>query len=855
MPDETKKIDSREGNAERAAGSAAIYDIAFDDPRLFMTIPGRFFVRVAGYVGYLFTMAAAFTFVISPLVWLRFIGAFLFILLVDRVVHTGEADCPLAELPRAGKVNASRYVRPKAFSVIEGAFDRSIITKKNFFLVATRELLGFPEIEEGLRRLDVPPDEFKQKLDEFLSESAAGADALSKSDRIAQAQLLGAQAFGQALEANRDFVGCGDIFSAMPLVGDEATGRLFSLFSIDAGDLEKALIFSSLTRSLGRLPGSVAGFALQAPRLRHRIMNRAWTSRPTPNLDKYATDFTDLARDREIGFLVGHKEEFERFVEVLARPINPNALLIGEAGIGKEALIAHLAFRLIKDSVPSALFDKRLVGLALENLVAGAPPEELNARLKKIVEEIEVAGNIILYIPNIHNLVRTSGTAYLSAADALMPIIMNNNFPVIGATYPKDYKQYIEARSDFAGAFEAIRVNEITEAEAEKILSYESAILEKKFHIVISFGAIKKSVVLAKKYFRNKFLPSSAEELLKSAIVDAERRGEKLLGPDRVIATAEAKVNIPMHEASDAEAKKLLKMEEVIHERLIDQEEAVKAVADALREYRSGLTRPGGPIASFLFVGPTGVGKTELAKLLAKIQFGSEKLMVRFDMTEYQDKQSFYRFIGSPDGSTSGALTDAILQKPYSLILLDEFEKAFPDILNLFLQVLDDGRLTDNLGRTVDFQNTIIIATSNAHSDIINESLGQGESMMQIADYLKKRLTDVFKPELINRFSRVVVFKNLSPADLEKIVALNLEDITELVKGQGITMTFNETIVKYLARLGYDPAFGARPLRRVIDEKLRAPLAQKILEKKVAKGSRVKIVLNGEELDFEQVEH
>ena len=305
-----------------------------------------------------------------------------------------------------------------------------------------------------------------------------------------------------------------------------------------------------------------------------------------------------------------------------------------------------------------------------------------------------------------------------------------------------------------------------------------------------------------------------------------------------------------MHEAKGEEAQTLLNMEKIIHGRLVGQEEAVSAVSQALREYRSGLTRKGGPIASFLFVGPTGVGKTELAKTLAEVQFGSEKLMVRFDMTEYQDKTSFFRFIGSPDGTTHGALTDAVLEKPYCLILLDEFEKAFPDILNLFLQVLDDGRLTDNLGRTVDFTNTIIIATSNAHSDIINESLAKGESMTDIAEYLRTKLVDVFKPELLNRFSKIIVFKDLAPKDLAEIVEFNLREVSEMVKGQGIFLEFDPDAVAKIARLGYDPAFGARPLRRVIDEKIRAPLSEAILSKKIAKGNKVKFVIAGDGFDF-----
>src|SRR5258708_6502776 len=462
-----------------------------------------------------------------------------------------------------------------------------------------------------------------------------------------------------------------------------------------------------------------------------------------------------------------------------------------------------------------------------------------------------MAGNVILYIPDIHNLVKTSGTAYLSAADALMPVIHDNSFPIVGATYSKEFKEFIEPRSDFVGAFEVIPVQEISESDAEKILTYESVLLERKYHITISFGAIKRAVVIAKKYLHaGKFLPASAEELLKSAIVDAEGRNERMLGPERVTSVAETKTNIPMHEAGAAESEKLLHMEDDIHKRIVGQDEAVKAVAQAIREYRSGLSRRGGPIASFLFVGPTGVGKTELAKILAEIQFGSEKMMIRFDMTEYQDKASFIRFIGSPDDKTTGVLTDAVREKPYSIILLDEFEKAFPDILNLFLQVLDDGRLTDSLGRVVDFTNTIIIATSNAHSDIINESLSKGESMTDIAEYLKKRLVDVFKPELLNRFSKIIIFKNLAPDDLQKIVEVNLREFTAMVKDQGISIDFDPTVVHEFTKLGYDPAFGARPLRRVIDEKLRAPLSESIVSKKISKGSHVKLVVNAGAFEF-----
>ena len=822
-----------------------------------MTIAGRILVRVISYVAYLVLVVAAITFLLSyDIRTLFYLGIFLTLVIIDLIIHKGEGDMPISELPKEGRINLASVINPSTMLVIERAIDTSIIAKKNFLLELTSKLLQDPQIEDGLLRLNVKPQEFKQKLEAAITADMTITEGGEEAKQVylQQVQFLITHAFGEAVSAGHDFITTTDLFSALPKLNDDALDALFVLFSIDPGDLGRALIFSSLsTRNSwwGRLPDAIGGFAPEGRHvIEHRIMNRAWTSRPTPMLDKYGMDLTDLARDSQIGFLIGHEAEYERLVETLARPVNPNAILIGEPGIGKEAVINHLALNLVKDNVPKGLFDKRLVALQLQNLVAGAAPEELEARLKQIVEEIFMADNIILYIPDLHNLVRTSGTAYLSAADALMPIIMANNFPIVGTTYPKEFKQLIEPRSDFVGIFESISVNEITEAEAEKILIYESLLLERKARITVSFGAVKRAVLLAKKYFRNRFLPSSAEELLKSALVDAERRGEKLVTPDRVTAVAEEKVNIPMHEAEGNEAASLLNMEKIIHERLVGQEEAVTAVAQALREYRSGLTRKGGPIASFLFVGPTGVGKTELSKLLAEIHFGSQKMMVRFDMTEYQDKQSFYRFIGSPDGQVRGALTDAILEKPYSLVLLDEFEKAYPDILNLFLQVLDDGRLTDNMGRVVDFTNTIIIATSNAHSDIIDESLSKGESMANIAEYLKSRLVDVFKPELLNRFSKIIIFKNLEPKDLPPIVEMNLKELVGAVKEQGIGLTFSPEAIAKIAKLGYDPAFGARPLRRVIDEYVRAPLSEALLSKKIIKGAHVTCVCKDDIFDF-----
>lgn len=835
------------------------YEFYFDDPRLRMTFAGRILVRVISYIAYLVLAVATFAFLLARDIPALFYGGMFLVLVdIDLLIHHGEGDTPISELPRDAhtRVNLAGVMDTAAFNVIERAADRSAITKKSFLLELTSRLLDMPQIENGLRRLDVDPKEFRAKLETLMEEGAPKDGAtIPPEDHVTMVvEQLSIRSLASAVGAGHDFVRPADLFSALPAMGDEQLDRLFSLFNVEEGDLERALIFSALASRRGllsRLPDVIGGFARETHRvIPHRIMNRAWTSRPTPMLDKYGMDLTDLARDSQVGFLIGHEAEYERLVEALGRPIDPNVILIGEPGIGKEAVVKHLAFCLTTDDVPQTLFDRRLVGLQLQSLIAGAAPEELNARLKIVVDEILTAGNIILYIPDIHNLVRTSGAAYLSAADALMAVISSNQFPIIGTTYPKEFKEFIEPRSDFAAMFETVRIEEVSLPDAEKILTYESFLLEQQSKITVSFGAIKRAVILAKKYMHGRYLPASAEELLKSAVVDAERRGEKTVTPDRVTAVAEEKVNIPMHQAEGDEAERLLHMEELIHKRIIGQDEAVKAVSQALREYRTGLTRKGGPIASFLFVGPTGVGKTELAKILAEIQFGSEKMMVRFDMTEYQDKTSFYRFIGSPDGTVRGALTDAVLEKPYSLVLLDEFEKAYPDILNLFLQVLDDGRLTDNMGRVVDFTNTIVIATSNAHSDIINEALAKGESMTDIADYLKARLVDVLKPELLNRFSKIIVFKNLEINELPQIVAINLGDLIAAARAQGITLSFSPEAIAQIAKLGYDPAFGARPLRRVIDEHIRAPLSEALLAKKITKGARITCTCKDDTFDF-----
>ncbi len=815
------------------------------DPRLQMTHVGRLFIRVVFYATYGIFTASCATFLMSDIPWIFWTGVFLFIVLLDRAKHFGQADWSL-RAKVSGDVNLARYVSPASFAILEYAYERALFAGGNFYLFALKKLIERKDIKEGLARMDLNISDVSAKVDELLAQSledkkyAAGGPE-RKRRLILEIEKIASLAYKQAILADGRFIEPKDIFAALSYCDSTAVLRVLQLFNIDAGDLQNALIFSRYKETFGwlkRMPATLGGFVYKPYKVRHRVMNRAWSARPTPILDQYSEDLTDYARLEKVGFLIGHDQEYDRMLDVLSRPTKPNVMLIGDPGAGKETLVNHLAYKITKDEVPAELFDKRLVLLRVGGLMAGSGNVgEIQARVTKIIEEIIQAGNIILYIPDMHNLIKTSGKTGMNAADIFLPAFASSAFSVIGATYPKEYKQTIEQQIDFAKVFENINIQEISAEDAMRLLVYGSIILERQFRIKITSGAIKQAVFLSSKYFRDKLLPSSAEDLLKEALSDAKDKGDKVLNVDDVIDIAQRRVNIPLRQAREQEAEKLLNMEDLIHKRLVDQDEAVKAVSRSLREYRSGLSRKGGPIATFLFVGPTGVGKTELSKILANIQFGSKDSMIRFDMSEYQDKQSIFRFIGSPDGNVSGALTDAVLQNP--------------DILNLFLQVFDDGRLTDNMGRIADFQNTIVIATSNAHSDFIKESLEAGKKMEEISDALKKKLTEFFRPELINRFSGIIVFKSLSKEDTEAIAGILLKDLANDVNSdQGIRLDFSDSAIKKISDWGYDPVFGARPLRGVISDKIRSVLAEKILKGEIVRGGSARIDLEKDNLIF-----
>ena len=827
--------------------------------RLHLSAANEFVVKLVSYTTYAILFALTFVLLLNGGSRLQWLGALFTLFLIDRMLHIHKGTYTvqqLAERVAAGKtVNLADALNPTTTRLISASYQKALALNENVYLVLLKDLTERKTIKRAFERLDIDPKQFITQAKTYIGES------VKRSPEELRAVLsdVVTTAYKIAEHTNEQYIQPRNLFVALAETQGPAVTKLMQLFNVTVQDLREAVLmgrFRPLFRGIQRTPSMLGGFAHRPFMMRKRIMNRSWTARPTAYLDRFSTDLTALARREKIGLLIGHKKEFAKLLAVLARSDKPNTLLVGEPGTGKSTMIAHLAFLIIKDKVPEMLFDKRLLSLDIGSLIANAQPDELAGRLKRIAEEIIQAGNIVLFIPNIHNLFKSvGGEDSFNAMDILLPIIQSNAIPIIGETYPHEYKKYITQRSEVREQFETIQVEEVSQEEALRILVYQALLLEQQFRVFITYRAIKQAVYLAYRYLHNKPLPSGAVDLLKQAVVRTKQAGEKRVRANVIIAIAQELSKIPIQQASEQETEKLLNLEDIIHERLINQDTAVVAVSRALREYRSGLSSEGRPIATFLFVGPTGVGKTELAKILAGVQFGSRKTLERFDMSEYQDKQSTFRLIGTPDGKKTGTLTDAILENPYRLILLDEFEKAHPDVLNIFLQVFDDGRLTDSLGRTVNFENTIIIATSNAHSDFIKESIEAGKSVPDISGELKRKLTTYFKPELLNRFSDTVVFRTLNKEEIKKIAKILIRETAEtLTEKHGIALEIDDSALTQIAELGFSSVFGARPLRNTISEHIRSVLADKLLRKELGRGNTVRVSYDDNTFQFSVIE-
>lgn len=556
--------------------------------------------------------------------------------------------------------------------------------------------------------------------------------------------------------------------------------------------------------------------------------------------------------------IFGREDEYKRLLEGLAKHENNNVVLVGDIGSGKENIVKKFLYDSYGKHVPSGLENKTILELLAGQLLAGAKEKgELEERLQNIIDEVSHAENIILYIPEFENLLG-SGSFALDLSGALLPYLKTGKLPVIATMSKGAYKTYL-ASTSLNQMFNEIVVDEPSSQVSEGMLMDKAIELEKMHPVVITYLAIHEALLCADRYFSNKeVLPGSGVDLLSDGLSSLSThqpklyygRTKKLILTDEILrATIEGKTKIAMSEPSSLEKDKLLHLEEILHQQVIGQDTAVTAIAEGMRRLRSGVEAQKRPI-SFLFLGPTGVGKTKVAKTLANVYFGGEASMIRLDMSEYTTEDGVRRLLGSMpgEGEQRGELTEKVNDNPYSLILLDEFEKAHPAILNLFLQVLEDGRLTDNRGQTVSFINTIIIATSNAGSDFIYQAVkaGQGNTVdfsSQLLTYLQKN--HLFRPELINRFGSVVTFSPLSHDDVGKITSLVLADVAASLHEKDITVTFAPTAVAKVAIESYNAEYGARPIKRYVEDTIEDMLAQKLLRNEISRGQHCEIYVDG----------
>ena len=636
----------------------------------------------------------------------------------------------------------------------------------------------------------------------------------------------------------------------------------------------------------------------------------------TPTLDSLSRDLTALARQGKLDPVIGRNEEVRRMIQVISRRTKNNPVLVGEPGVGKTAIVEGLAQRMVKGEVPEEIASKRLMMLDMGALVAGTKYRgEFEERMKKIIEEIYTQQDVILFIDELHTLIGAGGAeGAIDASNILKPALARGELQVIGATTLDEYQKYIEKDAALERRFASIHVEEPTAEDSVQILKGLRKHYEAHHHVEITDEAIQAAVQLSVRYITSRRLPDKAIDLMDETAAKArldvttkvspivlleeeilhfeqlknqaiqhqnfdeaakfrkkelakraklEKLIEKLetspktdyiasIGEGDIAEVVSQWTGIPLQQMEKKESERLINLESVLHKRVIGQSEAVSAVARSIRRARSGLKDPRRPIGSFLFLGPTGVGKTELAKTLAEAMFGEKDALVRIDMSEYMEKHSVSRLVGSPPGyvgfDEGGQLTEKIRQRPYAVILLDEIEKAHPDVFNILLQVLDDGHLTDSKGRKVDFRNTVIIMTSNLGAVALREekSVGFGaKTVQQNHDAMEKRireeLKNSFRPELLNRIDETIVFHKLQKEEVRQIVGIMAKEITSRLQELNITVKITSAVLDVLAEEGFDPEYGARPIRRAIQKKIEDPLSEALLSGEIRFGQQVTI--------------
>jgi ATP-dependent Clp protease ATP-binding subunit ClpC len=581
-----------------------------------------------------------------------------------------------------------------------------------------------------------------------------------------------------------------------------------------------------------------------------------WMGGWTPETEKYAFDLTKHLRKGKVGsLLVGRDKEIQQVEEVLARSEKRNVLLLGAPGIGKTTVVHGLAEKSIRGLLPPALKYKRFLEIDVTALTAGAGEGELENRLQNLLTELTHAGNVIMFLPDIENLAGGMGTG-VNITGHLTSSLGPGRLQVIATSTREAYRRHIEPQGTFAALFEPIDLEEPSENEAIRILEEATPKIEEKNKIIITYKAAQKTVELSNRYMPNRVLPGKAIDLLDEAATAISMKQKQVLEATDIEELVSQKTKTPVKAATGAEAEKLINLEKVLHQRIVDQEEAMVAVSNALRRARTIGRETKRPIGSFLFLGPTGVGKTETAKALAALYFGSEESIIRINMSEYQTANAINRLIGAPPGTgeyeEGGEFTEKVRQNPYALILLDEMEKAQQKVQEAFLPVLDEGIIEDVTGRKIIFTNTIIIATSNAGAEFIRESIKEQAPIENLKKTLLEKLQreGVFKPEFLNRFDDIVVYKPLSESEITQVVSLLIKELEGRLKKQDVSIAVDPTALEWIAKSGYDPTYGARPLHRFIADNLEEKIAEKILAGEIKRGSGIKISIQNNQLVF-----
>lgn len=754
----------------------------------------------------------------------------------------------------------------------------------------------------------------EERLFELISDLISPGEEgtiLSKDGFSPKTELLLEKAEEEAESARSELIGTEHILIALIREGDCAASRLLNSMNVN-----RQKIFSDVLVAMGEDPQK---YREEFQRNKGKIDGSA-----TPTLDQYSRDLTEMARENMLDPVVGRKLENDRVIQILSRRGKNNPCLIGEPGVGKTAIVEGIAQRIVDGTVPDTVAGKRLVSLDMSGLVAKSKYRgEFEERIKKVINEVENAGNVLLFIDELHTIIGAGGAeGALDASNILKPALARGEIQVIGATTIEEYRKHIEKDAALERRFQPVLVEEPSMEESEEILKGLRPAYEAHHNVEITDEGILAAVQLSARYINDRFLPDKAIDLmdeasakaklgmlksteqinqLKLSLHDIEEQLEASLQAgdiqlarslkeekvttqkelerqkNRNVRSSKAKcpvvgeneianvvaewTKIPVAKLTESEASRLQKLEATLHKRVVGQEEAVSAVARAVRRGRVGLKDPKRPIGSFLFLGPTGVGKTEISKALAEAVFGNEDSMVRVDMSEYMEKHSVSKLIGSPPGyvghEDGGQLSEKVRRNPFSVVLFDEIEKAHPDVFNILLQVLDDGHITDSQGRKVDFKNTIIIMTSNAGAQSIIEPKKLGftsvddekENHERMKNNVMEEVRRLFKPEFLNRIDETIVFRSLNKEDMKKIVTLLSKELEKRCKDQlAITLTIRDSAKVQIVDMAFDRKYGARPLKRKIQEEIEDKMAEEIIAGNITSGDSVVVATKNKKI-------